>query len=125
MKKSKSIGQEMIDDLKEVVEHLENGNRVEGKYTVRTVDLNLRPKTYGAKDVKAIRARLCMSQAIFAKFLGASVKTIQAWEQGTRKIDSIASRFLDEITRSIDRDPAYMLKRLAELSNQNSQTAGC
>jgi putative transcriptional regulator len=36
-------------------------------------------------DVKAIRRRLGMSQAEFARMIGVSVATLQNWEQGRRR----------------------------------------
>ncbi len=37
------------------------------------------------EDVRAIRARVGLSQSAFAALLGVSVRTLQDWEQGRRK----------------------------------------
>lgn len=37
-----------------------------------------------ASDIKRIREKLCMSQAIFAAYFGISTRTLQEWEQGRR-----------------------------------------
>ena len=45
-------------------------------------------------DVKAIRARLCKSQAEFARMIGVSVATLQNWEQGRRRPEGPARALL-------------------------------
>ena len=52
-----------------------------------------------------------MSQAIFAQFLGVSVKTVSAWERGDKKPSDLACRFMDEIKES----PDYWKRRLKTL----------
>lgn len=47
-----------------------------------------------AEDVKAIRARLDMSQSEFALMIGVSVATLQNWEQGRRHPEGPARALL-------------------------------
>jgi putative transcriptional regulator len=91
------LGDEMLAGLTAFRDALRSGDPIEKKFTVRTVTLDLEAKPYSAEDVKAVRARLRASQGLLAKFLGVSVKTLCAWEQGTRPVPSIACRFLDEL----------------------------
>jgi putative transcriptional regulator len=51
-------------------------------------------------DVKAIRARLGMSQIEFANSFGFSASTLRNWEQGTRKPETTARILLTIIGRA-------------------------
>ena len=96
-KRHSALGAEMAAGLSAFCDALESGKSVEKRFTVRTVSLDLQPKPYGPEDVKHVRKMLNASQALLAKFLGVSVKTIRAWEQGTRPVPTIACRYLDDI----------------------------
>ncbi len=76
------LGAEMLAGLSAFAGALESGEPIEKRYTVRTVRLDLEPKPYGPDDVKRMRGLLKASQALFAKFLGVSVKAVRAWEHG-------------------------------------------
>lgn len=102
-KSRKSFGREIIDGLKELQEVLAGGEPVTKHFTVRTVKLDLDPGSYGAKEVRATRAGLGVSQAVFAQLLAISTVTVQSWEQGTRKPPPMACRLLDEINSDRDR----------------------
>ena len=100
MKKDKQLSPleaEMLSGLSALRDVLNSGEAIEKRFTVRTVTLDLEPKSYEAADVKLVRSHLGASQALFAKFLGVSVKTLRSWEQGTRPVPSIACRYLDDI----------------------------
>ncbi|MFO0961291.1 MAG: hypothetical protein U0625_00135 [Phycisphaerales bacterium] len=73
----------LIEGLTEALEVLDQGERLEDRFTMRTVELNLAPQPLKSKDVRAIRAALTVSQSVFAHLIGVSVKTVQSWEQGT------------------------------------------
>ncbi len=97
--------------LEEFTVDLERGETIQEKYTCRKVEFRLQPGPYKPEAVKRTRKMLCASQKVFAMFLGASVKTIQAWEQGITPPPKMACRLMDEIRRN----PAYWLDRLKEL----------
>ena len=65
-----------------------------------------------AVDVKAVRARLGMSQAAFAEAFGVSAATVRNWEQGRRAPRGPARVLL----RVIDREPEAVRRALAEAS---------
>lgn len=68
---------DLLEGLTAMKEHLE------GKRTLRTETLSRPdPLQISADEVKAIRAKLNLSQAIFAQRLRTSTKTYQGWEQG-------------------------------------------
>lgn len=60
-------------------------------------------------DVKAIRKRVKMSQAEFARAYGISKRALQEWEQGGRQPDSAARAYLTVIAR----EPAVVRRALA------------
>lgn len=51
-------------------------------------------RSFSGEEVVAIRNRRHMSQAQFAKLLAVSVKTLQSWEQGSRKPSKPTMRLL-------------------------------
>lgn len=61
-----------------------------------------------AVDVKALRARLGLSQEAFARRYGLDVATVRNWEQGRTRPDGPASILL----QVIDRDPDAVLDLL-------------
>lgn len=85
-------------------------DEVSEKFNCRTVVLDLEPTDYEPAKVIETRKLLGASQVVFAKFLGASVKTIRAWEQGLNPPKEMACRFMDEIRLNI----AYWKKRLKD-----------
>ena len=60
-------------------------------------------------DVKAIRRRVKMSQAEFARAYGISKRALQEWEQGGRQPDSAARAYLTVIAK----EPAVVRRALA------------
>lgn len=96
------LGAEMVAGLSAFCDALEAGEPIEKRFTVRTVTLELHLKPYGADDVKHVRKLLNASQTLLARFLGVSVNAVRAWEQGTRKVPTIACRFMDEIIANPD-----------------------
>ena len=87
----------MVAGLSAFCDALESGEPIEERFNVRTIHIDLRPKAYSADDIKNVRKMLNASQALLARFLGVSVKSVRSWERGTRVVPTIACRFLDEI----------------------------
>jgi len=61
--------------------------------TVRDVELKP-PAPMGAKEVLAVRTRLRVSQAAFARILNVSPRTVQAWETDARRPSDAALKLL-------------------------------
>ena len=101
-KPEKSFGAEIVEELSELRNTLERGERVDHKYTVKTVELDLQPRQYEADDVRQVRQSLNVSQAVFAQILAASPESVESWEQGLRKPSPMACRLLDLIQRHRD-----------------------
>src|ERR1043166_5345851 len=53
------------------------------------------PKPKSGKAITKLRKDLNCSQSVFARVLNISPKTIQAWEQGTRRPSDAALRLLE------------------------------
>lgn len=116
-----AAGAEIIGALTEFRDALRAKVPLDQKFTVRTVELDLRPREYGAEDVKRTRLILHVSQAIFAKFIGVDVNTVRSWEQGLKNPSPIACRFMDEIAHS----PDYWRDRLRQMvTRRDAHTAG-
>ncbi len=101
-----SFAEQVLASLGQLKEAVDSGDT--SRLTVRTVNLRVATPVMGAVEVRAVREQLGLSQALFARFLGADAKTVQAWEQGLSTPSGVASRWLDEI-RS---DPNYWTQRL-------------
>lgn len=89
--KEKGIFSELKQSLEEALEH------AEGKRELRTTIIPAPPPKRSADEIVLLRNRLGFSQAVFAKGLNVSVKTVQSWEQG-RKLPSGAALKLLNIT---------------------------
>ncbi len=75
--------------LKEAVEHSE------GKRELRTTVLPAPPPHRTKEWIIRFRSKnLKVSQAVFARSLNVSVKTVQAWEQGVREPSGSALKLL-------------------------------
>jgi putative transcriptional regulator len=61
--------------------------------TVRDVQLKP-PPPMGAKEVIAVRTKLRVSQAAFARMLNVSPRTVQAWETSARRPSDAALKLL-------------------------------
>lgn len=53
-------------------------------------------------DVRRLRARLMMSQGLFATSYGIPLPTLRQWERGTRRPDATARAYLSVIARDPD-----------------------
>ena len=106
--KKPSVAAQIIEGLQEFADTLQKKESISKKFTCRVVELDLRPRRYGQEQVKQTRRLLHASQAVFARFLGVSVKTVRAWEQGINTPNDIACRFMDEIRIN----PDYWMDRL-------------
>jgi DNA-binding transcriptional regulator YiaG len=103
-------GTEIIGALTEFRDTIRAKILLDQKFTVRTVEIDLKPSPYAAVDVQKTRAILNVSQANFAAFLGVDVKPVHSWEQGAEQPSPIVCRFMDEIAHS----PEHWRKRLRQ-----------
>ncbi len=75
--------------LEQAIEY-EKGNLKAKKTTLSIMPLEV----FTATEIKQIRTRTGLSQALFAKYMGVSTKTVEAWEAGRNQPDGAARRLL-------------------------------
>jgi len=82
-----------------------------GKRTLRThvVRTKAAPKM-SAKELSALRKRMNLSRALFAKYLRTNVRTLENWEQGRASPNAQAALLI----RMVDRYPDTV-ERLAKI----------
>jgi putative transcriptional regulator len=86
--KRKSLAERLKAGLGEAIQF------AKGELTLRTVQLPAPPPAMPAAEITSLRATTGMSQALFARVLNVSTKTVQSWEQGERKPSHAALRML-------------------------------
>lgn len=90
IKSRKPIFERLKQGLKEGIAH------AKGELLLKTVEVPEPPPEIDAKTLVALREEASMSQALFAKVLFVSTKTVQSWEQGVRT-PSMATRRLIQL----------------------------
>ena len=89
----------LFDDLKEGLQEAIDYER--GKGSAKRTTYVIDPvKKYSNVDIKKIRNRAGMTQAVFADYLGVSPKTIEAWELGRTHPTGPANRLLDILAQN-------------------------
>lgn len=88
MTMDKNLFEDLKTSLGEAIEH------AEGKKELRTTTLPRPPKNLSNTEIADLRGRMNVSQAVFARYLNVSVKTVQAWEQGIGKPSGAALKLL-------------------------------
>jgi DNA-binding transcriptional regulator YiaG len=85
------------------------GEITAGRVTVREVEIR-DPAGYGPAEVRALRGKLGVSVAVFARLVGVTPAQVEHWEQGRRDPSPLARRLLDRIAA----DPAGYLAALVQ-----------
>ena len=95
MKKSR-----LLREIHETAAGLERSGALE-KQTMREFDALCLPavRSLSARDIRAIRSRTKMSQAVFAAVLNTSVSTVQKWEIGEKRPSGPSLKLLNVIDR--------------------------
>ena len=75
---------------------------------------------YSGEDVKKIRRHHGMSQTDLAAYLNVSVKTVEAWECGTRNPSGPVCRLLDLLKESVAGRPQSKDSESGDLGNEKS-----
>jgi len=81
-----------------------------GKITLRTHRVNTETPAISPDDLVKVRERLNLSQAVFAQYLHAGLRTYQNWEQGLARPNKQAVLLI----RMIEKSPS-VLSQLAIL----------
>jgi len=90
----------VLRDLHEAARDLSKSGQLP-ETTMREFDALCLPavKAYGAKDVRRIRSKARVSQAVFAHYLNVGKTTVQQWEQGLKQPSGASLKLLDLIDR--------------------------
>jgi putative transcriptional regulator len=93
MAKRTETTNEFFEELKAglgaAIEHAK-GKRAD----LRTTTLPRPPMEMSAEQIAKLRNRLNVSQAVFARYLNISTKTVQSWEQGHGKPSGASLKLL-------------------------------
>lgn len=101
----RDIFSELMAGIQELKDHQE------GKVTLRTHKVSKRPPvTIAPQELRDVREKLNLSQAVFAHYLHTGETTYQNWEQGRARPNAQAVLLI----RMVQRDPET-LKMLAQL----------
>ena len=96
-----SIFDEIKTGLEQAIEY-EKGN-IKAKKTV----MSITPvEVFTPGEIKEIRISTGMTQMLFAKYMGVSVKTVESWEAGRNHPEGAACRLL-ALTRNDPEFPAH------------------
>ena len=89
----------LFDDLKEGLQEAIDFEKGNGK--AKTTTFMIEPvKKYSNEDIKKIRNRAGMTQAVFANYMGVSVKTVEAWELGRTHPTGPAYRLINILSEN-------------------------
>jgi putative transcriptional regulator len=95
----------LIGRVKAAAERLDSVDRIEDlspKITIRRVKLSLEPRKVKPEEVKNIRHDFHVSQAVFAKLIGVSKRTLEKWEQGKSEVPGPAAVLLGDMIANPD-----------------------
>ena len=99
-----SVYKSITKGLKEAIEYEKGGVRA------RTAKVRVEPlKKFNRAEIKAIRNNTKMTQVTFARFLGVSPKTVEAWEAGRNIPDGPARRILSMLKQDPDIPEKYKI----------------
>ena len=89
----------LFDDLQEGL--LQAIDYTKGKGPARTITYRIDPVVELNKDqIREIRMQAKMTQTVFAKYLGVSVKTVEAWERGRTHPTGPAFRLMSFLAKN-------------------------
>ena len=78
-----------------------------GNLKAKTITLTVEPvESFKPEEIRLIRKETGLTQILFAKYMGVSVKTVEAWEYGRNHPEGAACRLLS-MTRN---DPTFPQK---------------
>ncbi len=90
----------ILTEVRETAAGLHRSGAI-SKQTMREFDTLALPQVrdLSPRQIRALRARTGMSQAVFAAFLNTSVSTVQNWEIGEKKPSGPSLKLLNVIER--------------------------
>jgi putative transcriptional regulator len=107
----KPLAERLTASLEEAIRH------AQGEVTLKTTTVEVpdEPPEIDAPTLAALRDQSRMSQAVFARMLSVSTKTVQSWEQGVRtpshaslRLIQIYSQHPETVCRSVGLPPVRL-----------------
>jgi putative transcriptional regulator len=97
-----AVAEQIRKALNEAIRH------AKGEVTLKTTTLEMpdRPPDVDPDELTKLRLTSGMSQAVFARMLNVSTKTVQSWQQGQRKPSQAALRLIQVFRH----DPSGLLE---------------
>lgn len=94
-----SVEQRLNETINEMAEGLYELNIIDG-VTMRDYQLLDIPKVHDftPQEIKKVRLKEKVSQAVFAKYLNAGVSTVQDWEQGKKHPRGTSLKLLNMVS---------------------------
>ena len=84
--------------LDEAIADAKSGNKI---LKSETISIEIEPLVdYSADTIKEIRKSTGLTQSLFAKWLGVSTRTVEAWEAGRNKPSGPSSRLLSLLQKN-------------------------
>lgn len=116
--RKRTFGEKLVRSAREAVE-IERGELEPARISQHTAARSTvqPPPAYGAERIREIRARMRLSQSVFADALNVSAETIRAWEQGKRNPDGPTLRLLEVA----EQHPEVFLKKV-HLRHEGTRT---
>jgi putative transcriptional regulator len=95
------VKRKLVDEISEGFEAL--AQQRQGKRTLRTYTLELKPAPeVHARDLIALREKLRLSRAVFARYLRTNPRTLENWEQGRARPNAQAALLIRLVERYPD-----------------------
>lgn len=111
-----SVYKSITKGLNEAIEY-ENG-----RIKARTAKVRVEPLVkFDKAEIKEIRNNTKMTQVVFAKFLGVSPKTVEAWEAGRNMPDGPARRILSMLKQDPNLPVKYKIIERSGTSTSHSR----
>lgn len=106
--KGTAAARELIAGLREALHAAQTGDY--SNLIVREVEI-ADPRKYRPADVKALRAKLGVTQGIFARLMGVSPELVAHWEYNIRTPAPVARRLMDKINEDPSQYMSSLVKR--------------
>jgi len=101
---------DLFEDLKQGLQEAIDFEKGTGK--AKTRQYYIAPvREYSKSEIREIRMRSGMTQAVFAKYMGVSQKTVEAWEGGRTHPTGPACRLLYILDTEKEYTPAFLTEK--------------
>ena len=100
----------LFDDLYQGLQEAIDYEKGTGTAKVTTIrNYEIAPiRKFSNTEIRSIRQRACMTQAVFAEYFGVSTKTIEAWERGKTHPTGPACRLLDILASGKEHELSFV-----------------